>query len=156
MLLGTLPLKCNLNVHILLKDDQIEFHEIGESRKAEHAFHSDGYKIKGNGLIQTLFLENRIIPEIQSDSSFLFVRIPFLDRWHTFSVIVIGYKIYSDVTWVYNIHSRGILIKFSIPFVVIKFIRRVSPCTRSKLICICHKGGFINAMQLLCIQGLDS
>lgn len=30
-----------------MKDDQIEFHEIGESRKAEHAFHSDGYKIKG-------------------------------------------------------------------------------------------------------------
>ena len=53
-----LPLKCNLIVHILLKDDQIEFHEIGESRKAEHAFHSDGYKIKGNGFIQTLFLEN--------------------------------------------------------------------------------------------------
>ena len=80
LLLGSLPFKCNLNVHILLKDDQIEFHEIGESRKAEHAFHSDGYKIKGNGLIQTLFLENRIIPEIQSDSSFLFVRIPFLGR----------------------------------------------------------------------------
>ena len=31
----------------MMKDDQIEFHEIGESRKAEHAFHSDGYKIKG-------------------------------------------------------------------------------------------------------------
>ena len=33
--------------YIIMKDDQIEFHEIGESRKAEHAFHSDGYKIKG-------------------------------------------------------------------------------------------------------------
>ena len=80
LLLGMLPLKCNLIVHISLKDDQIEFHEIGESRKAEHAFHSDGYKIKGNGLIQTLFLEYRIVPEIQSDSSFLFDIIPFLDR----------------------------------------------------------------------------
>ena len=68
------------SVYILLKDDQIEFHEIGESRKAEHAFHSDGYKIKGNGLIQTLFLENQIIPEIQIDSSFLLDKIPFLDR----------------------------------------------------------------------------
>lgn len=33
-------------VQMTIKDDQIEFHEIGESRKAEHAFHSDGYKIK--------------------------------------------------------------------------------------------------------------
>ena len=68
------------SVYILLKDDQIEFHEIGESRKAEHAFHSDGYKIKGNGLIQTLFLENQIIPEIQIDSSFLLDKIRFLYR----------------------------------------------------------------------------
>ena len=31
-----------------IADDQIEFHEIGpEVQKTNHAFHSDGYKIKG-------------------------------------------------------------------------------------------------------------
>ena len=42
----------------MMKDDQIEFHEIGESRKAEHAFHSDGYKIKG--ILERVFLFVRV------------------------------------------------------------------------------------------------
>ena len=46
------------DIYIIMKDDQIEFHEIGESRKAEHAFHSDGYKIKG--ILERVFLFVRL------------------------------------------------------------------------------------------------
>ena len=36
------------DVEMTIKDDQIEFHELGGQSKSDHAFHSDGYKIKGN------------------------------------------------------------------------------------------------------------
>ena len=34
-----------------IKDDQIEFHELGNHTKSDHAFHSDGYKIKESGVL---------------------------------------------------------------------------------------------------------
>ena len=140
------------DIYIIMKDDQIEFHEIGESRKAEHAFHSDGYKIKGM--------------KYSWKSQILLIRPNILKSWPWITYVSLMSTVVKNISGI-RISRVGsvkytreasdyILIKFCIPFVVIKFIRRVSPCTRSKLICFCHKGGFINAMQLLCIQGLDS